>query len=170
MRPADLARFTSLPPRPTFHVEQALSELGFAAQFIVWAMRIQWAHIGDGRQTSLVIDRASHGVDMPEGAALVAELTEALIAATSRPLSIPCPKWRVITGDEARLLGFLAAMQARDGTPLAVCNAEWRSPRHASSIWSPAQRLALAMTSAGLYLTTPATGLTPPIDAPAMFH
>ena len=87
--PADLSQF--LPPRPraTFHVEQAVTDIGFAAQFVVWAMRVQWTHIGDGNETSLMVQRACNAADMPEGAALVAELTNALMQASSRPLAIP---------------------------------------------------------------------------------
>jgi hypothetical protein len=155
MRPADLVQFPDPARHTGYHVEQAVSDLGFAAQFVIWAMRVQWNHIGDGRQTSLVVARACNAADMPEGATLIAELTDALIAASSRPLSFPCPKWRVLTGDEARLLAFIAAMQARDGTPLMACDAEWRSPRHASAVWAPAQRLALALSVAGFYLASP---------------
>jgi len=170
MRPADLSQFLSPRPRPTFHVEQAVADLGFAAQFVVWAMRVQWTHIGDGHETSLVVQRACNAAHMPEGAALVAELTNALMRATSRPLAIPCPKWRVLTNDEARLLGFLSAMQMRDGTPLMECDAEWREPRHASAIWNPAQRLALALSAAGLYLTLAATNEATPFDAASRYH
>lgn len=152
MRPADRAQFSAPAPRPSFRADQPVGELGFAEQFVIWAMRVQWTHIGDGRQQSLVLQRACASVDMPEGAALVAELTGALMRATQRPLSVPCPKWRVLTGDEARLLSFIAALQARDGTPLALCDPEWRSPSHAMSIWAPAQRLALALGAAGLHL------------------
>lgn len=170
MRLADLAPFNAPRPQTTFYVEQALSDLGFAAQFVVWAMRVQWNHIGDGRQTSLVVARACNAADMPEGAALVAELTEALMSASSRPLSFPCPKWRVLTGDEARLLGFIAAMQARDGTPLMECDAEWRSPRHATSVWAPAQRLALALSAAGFFLASSGTREAAPAVAASTFH
>tara|TARA_R110000824_G_scaffold118960_18_gene272535 strand:- start:64893 stop:65405 length:513 start_codon:yes stop_codon:yes gene_type:complete len=155
MQPADLAPYSRPTPQNGFAVEQAVSDLGFAAQFLTWAMRVQWTHIGDGKHVSRVVERACHAAEMPEGAALIAELTDALIRASSRPLSIPCPKWRVLTGDEARLLGFVAALQARDGTPLAACDSEWREPRHASAIWAPAQRLALAMSAAGFYLVAP---------------
>src|SRR3546814_18317365 len=91
-------------------------------------MRVQWTHIGDGRQQSLVLQRACAALDMPEGAALVAELTEALMRATQRPLSVPCPQWRVLTSDEARLLGFITALQSRDGTPPPACDPETHPP------------------------------------------
>lgn len=170
MRPADLSQFLAPRPQATFRVEQAVGDLGFAAQFVVWAMRVQWTHIGDGNEISLMVQRACHAAQMPEGAALIAELTGALMRATSRPLAIPCPKWRVLTGDEARLLSFVAAMQARDGTPLMECDAEWRKPDQASAIWQPAQRLALALSAAGLYLTLPATNEATPFDAASRYH
>lgn len=170
MRPADLSQFRPPRSRPAFYVEQAIGDLGFGAQFVIWAMRVQWTHIGDGKQTSLVVERACNAADMPEGASLFAELTEALTHASSRPLAIPCPKWRVLTSDEARLLGFVAAMQARDGTPLAECDAEWREPRHASSIWVPAQRLALALSAAGLYLNVSPVVTTANESDPALYH
>ncbi|HUD50141.1 hypothetical protein [Parvibaculum sp.] len=150
MKQADRAFFPAPPRRPAYVADQPVAELGFAEQFATWAMRVQWTHIGDGRQQSLVLQRAFDALDMPEGAELVAELTEALIRSTRRPLSIPCPKWRVLTGDEARLLAFVAAMQARDGTPLADCDPDWRAPKTGSSVWAPAQRLALAFAAAGL--------------------
>lgn len=170
MQPAGPAPSSRPAMQNGFAVEQAVSDLGFAAQFLTWAMRVQWTHIGDGRHVSKVVERACHAAEMPEAAQLIAELTGALIRASSRPLSFPCPKWRVLTGDEARLLGFVAAMQARDGTPLAACDREWRAPRHASAIWAPAQRLALAMSAAGLYLTPPAYagGMSP--DMAARLH
>lgn len=170
MRPTEFARYTPAPARPAFYVDQSLQDLGFAARFIVWAMRVQWSHIGDGIERSLVVERACNAADMPEGGALIAELTGALIGASSRPLAFPCPKWRVLTGDEARLLAFIAALQARDGTPLAVCDAEWRSPRHASSVWAPAQRLALALSAAGFYLAMPASQEAAPADAASCYH
>jgi hypothetical protein len=170
MRPADLSQFPVPRQRATFHVEQAVGDLGFAAQFVVWAMRVQWNHIGDGKEISLVIERACHAINMPEGAALVAELAEGLMRATSRPLAIPCQKWRVLTSDEARLLSFIAAMQMHDGTPLTECDAEWRQPRHASSIWTPAQRLALALSAAGLFLALPSAKGVTPFDATPRYH
>jgi hypothetical protein len=154
MRPADRAQFSTPSPRLSFRADQPVGELGFAEQFVIWAMRVQWTHIGDGRQQSLVVQRACRVIDMPEGASLVAELTEGLMHACERPLSVPCPKWRVLTSDEARLLGFIAALQTRDGAPLIACDPEWRSPAHAKSIWAPAQRLALALGAAGLHLGT----------------
>lgn len=170
MRPADLSQFLAPRLRPAFYVEQAVGDLGFGAQFVTWAMRVQWTHIGDGKQTSLIVARACNAADMPEGASLIAELTEALTRASSRPLAIPCPKWRVLTGDEARLLGFVAAMQTRDGTPLTECDAEWRDARHARAVWVPAQRLALALSAAGLYLSAaPIETAAAPSD-PAHFH
>ncbi len=169
MRPADRAQFSTPSPRLSFRADQPIGELGFAEQFVTWAMRIQWTHIGDGRQQSLVLQRACAALDMPEGAALVAELTEALMRATQRPLSVPCPKWRVLTSDEARLLDFITALQSRDGSPLAVCDPEWRSPAHATSIWAPAQRLALALSAAGLHLGTTQMGETPfPLAIPQL--
>ncbi len=170
MRPADLLPFLAPRPPPAFYAEQAVGDLGFGAQFVIWAMRVQWAHIGDGKQISLVVERACNAADMPEGASLITELTEALTRATSRPLSIPCPKWRVLTGDEARLLGFVAAMQARDGTPLALCDAEWRGARHARSVWVPAQRLALALSAAGLYLNAAPIEIAAASSDPTHFH
>lgn len=169
MKPADRAQFSTPTPRSPFRADQPVGELGFAEQFVTWAMRVQWTHIGDGKQQSLVLQRACASVDMPEGAALVAELTDALMRATQRPLSVPCPKWRVLTGDKARLLGFIAALQARDGTPLAACDPEWRSPSHATSIWAPAQRLALALAAAGLHLGATRMGETGfPLVTPQM--
>lgn len=151
MKPADRAFFPSPSRHPRYVPDLPVAELGFAEQFLIWAMRVQWSHIGDGRQNSLVVQRAFDKLDMPEGASLIAELTEALIGASARPSSVPCPKWRVLTGDEARLLNFLAALQARDGAPLAFFAPEWCLPSHAA-IWPPAQRLALACTAAGLHL------------------
>jgi hypothetical protein len=170
MKPADRAQFSFPSPRPTFRADQPVAELGFAEQFVTWAMRVQWTHIGDGRQRSLVLHRAFDAMDMPEGASLIAELTEALMRASARPLAFPCPKWRVLTNDEARLLAFIGAMQARDGTPLALCDPLWRSPAHTSSVWPVAQRLALALGAAGLRFGARRHGETdmPPLAPP--FH
>lgn len=44
---------------------------------------------------------------------------------------------------------FLAAMQTRDGTPLAACDPAWAS-RDAKSLWAAAQRLAIAFNATGL--------------------
>ncbi|HEX7775064.1 MAG TPA: hypothetical protein VF449_00890 [Parvibaculum sp.] len=150
MRPAERSYYPMPSRQAAYRADQPVAELGFAEQFVTWAMRVQWTHIGDGKQRSMVVQRAFDAMDMPEGAALIAELTEALMKATARPLAVPCPKWRVLTSDEARLLTFVGAMQARDGTPLAACDPEWRTPAHASSVWTPAQRLALALAAAGL--------------------
>lgn len=169
MKQADRAYFPSPCRRPAYFPDQPVGDLGFCEQFAIWAMRIQWAHIGDGRQRSLVLQRAFDALDMPEGAALVAQLTEALIAASARPLSVPCPKWRVLTGDEARVLCFLAALQARDGTPLAACDPDWRSASGRSSVWEPAQRLALAFAAAGLHFGMTRMGEPPfPLAMPRL--
>lgn len=150
MRPAERSFYPTPSHRTSYRADQPVAELGFAEQFVTWAMRVQWTHIGDGKQRSMVLQRAFDAMDMPEGATVIAELTEALMKASARPLAVPCPKWRVLTSDEARLLAFVGAMQARDGTPLAQCDPEWRSAAHASSVWLPAQRLALALAAAGL--------------------
>ena len=169
MRPAERSFFPTPSRNASYRADQPLAELGFAEQFVTWAMRVQWTHIGDGRQRSMVVQRAFDAMDMPEGAALVAELTEALMKASARPLAVPCPKWRVLTSDEARLLAFVGAMQARDGTPLAACDPEWRTPAGASSVWLPAQRLALALTAAGLRFGAARHGATEfPLSAPLM--
>lgn len=151
MKPADRALFPNPLPRPAYVADQPLAELGFAEQFAIWAVRVQWTHIGTGKQRSRVLQGAFDALDMPEGAELVAELTDALMQVTGRPLSIPCPKWRVLTTDEARILAFLAALQARDGRPLAACDPAWAS-RDAKGLWAAAQRLAIAFCSVGLRL------------------
>lgn len=150
MKPADAVRHVS-PARPSFRPDQPVSDLGFAEQLLIWALRVQWTDIGDGKERSLVLHHAFGAMDMPEGATLIAELVGALAQATARPLSIPCPKWRVLTSDEARLLAFIASLQSHDGTPLADFAPEWRAG-HGASIWAPAQRLALALSASGLFL------------------
>ncbi len=169
MKQTDRAYFPSPFRRASYVADQPVAELGFAEQFVTWAMRVQWTHVGDGRQRSLVLQRAFDALDMPEGASLVAELTQALIETTRRPLSVPCPKWRVLTSDEARLLIFLAALQARDGTPLADCDPEWRSPSAGTAVWPPAQRLALAFAAAGLRFGMTRMGAAPfPLAMPRL--
>lgn len=169
MKQADRAYFPTPRMPSRYAPDMPLAELGFSEQFLTWAMRVQWAHIGDGRQLSLVLQRAFDALDMPEGAGLIADLTEALIETTTRPLAIPCPKWRVLTGDEARLLNFLAALQARDGTPLADCDPEWRSPSAGSAVWRPAQKLAIAFAAAGLRFGMERAGVPPfPLVMPAL--
>jgi len=169
MKPADRALMTTPWRSPSFEPGQPVAELGFAEQFTVWAMRIQWAHIGDGRQRRLLVQRAFDALDLPEGAQLVAELMEALTGAMSRPLAIPCPKWRVLTGDEARLLAFLAALQVRDGTPFATCDPAWRMPGGTAQVWVPAQRLALAFAAAGLHFGMTEAGCAPfPLAMPRL--
>lgn len=169
MKQADRACFPMPPRLPLYAPDQPVAELGFAEQFATWAMRVQWTHVGDGRQRSLVLQHAFDALDMPEGASLVAELTQALIETTRRPLSVPCPKWRVLTSDEARLLRFFAALQARDGTPLADCDPEWRAPTNGSAVWPPAQRLALAFAAAGLHFGMTCMGATPfPLAMPRL--
>lgn len=151
MKQADRALFPNPLPRPAYVADQPLAELGFAEQFAIWTLRVQWTHIGTGKQPSRLLQSAFNALDIPEGAALVAELTDALMQVTGRPLSIPCPKWRVLTTDEARILAFLAALQARDGRPLAACDPAWASP-DAKDLWAAAQRLSIAFSTAGLRL------------------
>lgn len=148
--------FSSPEPRP-YAPDQPLAELGFAEQFLVWSLRVQWSVCDEGAEKSVLLQRAFDALEMPEGAAMVAELAGALSRAVQRPLSIPCPRWRVLTSDEVRVLNFMAALQKQEASPRAALDPAWvAAPCGASPIWAPAQRLALAFTAAGLMLGTAA--------------
>ena len=144
--------FKSEPAR-SYAPDQPLSELGFAEQFLVWSLRVQWRVTADGVDKSLLLQRGFDALDMPDGPAMVAELAAVLSLTVRRPLSIPCPRWRVLTSDEVRILKFIAALQQERGSPRAALDPAWATaPCGASPIWVPAQRLALAFASAGLML------------------
>lgn len=160
MKPADRALYSTSRTEPVYSADQAVAELCFAGQFAVWALRVHWTSAGSETERGLLLQRAFDVLCIPEGGMLVARLAQALADSSSRPLSVPCPSWRVLTKDEARLLNFLAALQGRDGSPMAVWNTtetetERHSPRGSSAIWAPSQRLALAFSAAGLYFSLP---------------
>jgi hypothetical protein len=133
--------------------DQPLAELGFAEQFVVWSLRVQWRVAEDGATRSVLLQRAFDALEMPDGAAMVAELASALTRCVQRPLSIPCPRWRVLTSDEVRVLNFVSALQRHGASPQAALDRSWQAaPCGASPNWGPAQRLALALSAAGLTL------------------
>jgi hypothetical protein len=152
--------------------DQPLGELGFAEQFVVWSLRVQWRVAEDGTHRSLLVQQAFDALELPGGAALVAELATALTRSVQRPLSIPCPHWRVLTSDEARILDFIAGLQRHGQTAQDRFDRSWRAaPCGASPVWAPAQRLALALSTAGLTLgigTQP--GVAFPDAMPRLMH
>jgi hypothetical protein len=152
--------------------DQPLNELGFAEQFLVWSLRVQWRVTAEGAETkSHLLQRAFDALQMPDGPAIVAELAAVLALTVQRPLSIPCPRWRVLTSDEVRLLNFTAALQRRDGTPGAALDPSWATaPSGASPIWVPAQRLALAFSAAGLIFGSACQGPSFPEAMPRLLH
>ena len=154
MKPEDLFCFYPSPARFFYASDKPVAELGFVEQLTVWALRVQWPLTGDRGRRHALLQRTFHLLQVPEGGALITAIVEALRTTTSRPLSVPCPGWRVLTSDEARLLSFLAALQQREGTPLAACEPEWRTGEQGTAIWQPAQRLALAFAAAGLHFGT----------------
>ncbi len=151
MKPAEAAA-----PARTFSIyepDQPIGELGFAEQFVVWCLRVQWRLAEDGAGHSLLLQRAFDALELPGGAAMVAELAAALTRTVGRPLSIPCPHWRVLTNDEARVLDFIAGLQHHCQAAQGRFDGSWRAARcGASPVWAPAQRLALALSAAGLTL------------------
>lgn len=140
-----------IPTHPSYRPGQAMETLGFPEQFLVWAMRIGWAHQSGNRDAHLLLYGAFDRLDMPEGADLVGDMITNLRASIARPLAFPCPKWRSLTGDEARLLSFLAALQSQGDMPFDECPASL-DMRWPSDLWRASHRLALAFGAAGLYL------------------
>ncbi|MDO8838848.1 MAG: hypothetical protein Q7V31_07935 [Parvibaculum sp.] len=170
MKPAEAA----IPARSvsTYAPDQPLGELGFAEQFVVWCLRVQWRIAENGAPPSLLVQRAFDALELPGGAELVADLAAALTRSIGRPLSIPCPHWRVLTNDEARILDLMAGLQGQ--TPMAPVRfgrGGHAAPCGASPVWAPAQRLALALSAAGLTL---GNGLQPgaafPQAMPRLLH
>ena len=155
-----------------FHADQPLAELGFAEQFAVWCLRVQWRMPEEGKERSVLLQRAFDALDLPGGAALVAELAGALTRTVQRPLSIPCPRWRVLTSDEVRVLHFIAALQRQGASPRAALDPSWvAAPCGASPIWAPAQKLALALSAAGLMLGNAHAPASPfPEAMPRILH
>ena len=127
--------------KPPYHDGQSLNDLGFCEQFTIWAVRTQWPH-GEMDEETRLIDDAFAALDLPEGCHLVADFTRALRQTVSRPLIIPEPKTPRLTGDEARMLQFLAGLQG-----LARCEG---TPCLASPAWRPALRLVIALNAASL--------------------
>ncbi|MEQ8266455.1 MAG: hypothetical protein RH982_04605 [Parvibaculum sp.] len=159
-------------PAGGYAPDQPLAELGFAEQFLVWSLRVQWRVSEDGAEHSVLLQRAFDALELHGGAALVAELAAALTRTVQRPLSIPCPRWRVLTSDEVRVLNFVAALQRHGASPRAALDPAWRAaPCGASPIWAPAQRLALALSAAGLVLGTASHSSVPfPEAMPRLLH
>ena len=151
MKPAAAA--ASVRSVPRYAPDQPLGELGFAEQFVVWCLRVQWRIAENGASPSLLVQRAFDALEMPGGAELVADLAAALTRSLQRPLSIPCPHWRVLTSDEARLLDFVAGLQRHGAAAQGRFDRSWRAaPCAVSPVWAPAQRLALTLSAAGLTL------------------
>lgn len=159
-------------PAGGYSPDQPLAELGFAEQFVVWSLRVQWRVAEDGTERSVLLQRAFDALELPGGAAMVAELAAALTRTVQRPLSIPCPHWRVLTSDEVRVLNFIAALQRQGASPRAAIDPSWHAaPCGASPIWAPAQRLALTLAAAGLTLGTASySGVPFPEAMPRLLH
>ncbi|MEQ9527808.1 MAG: hypothetical protein RIF42_05305 [Parvibaculaceae bacterium] len=159
-------------PAAGYAPDQPLAELGFAEQFLVWSLRVQWRVSDEGAEKSVLLQRAFDALEMPDGAAMIAELAGALSQTVQRPLSIPCPRWRVLTSDEVRVLTFVSALQKQGSSPRAALDPAWTAaPCGASPIWVPAQRLALAFTAVGLVLGTAAHSTTAfPEAMPRLMH
>ncbi len=104
-------------PAAGYAPDQPLAELGFAEQFLVWSLRVQWRVSDEGAEKSVLLQRAFDALEMPDGAAMIAELAGALSQTVQRPLSIPCPRWRVLTSDEVRVLTFVSALQKQGSSP-----------------------------------------------------
>lgn len=153
-------------PAQTYAPDQPLSELGFAEQFLVWSLRVQFRIAVEDKGNSFPLQRAFDALDMPEVPAIVAELAAVLALTVKRPLSIPCPRWRTLTSDEARILKFIAALQQRNGSPRNALDPSWATaPCGASPLWVSAQRLALAFASAGLMFGATRYASPPPFPA-----
>ena len=75
MKPAPAAIFEN--PAAAYMPEQPLSELGFAEQFVVWCLRVQWRTAEDGAARPLLVQRAFDALEMPGGAEIVADLAQA---------------------------------------------------------------------------------------------
>lgn len=146
------SRMFSADLKRAYTPDQPLSELGFAEQFTVWCLRVQWRIAADGAERSVLLQRGFDALDMPEGAQMVAELARALSRSVQRPLSIPCPHWRALTSDEVRILNFITALQQGATSPTRLDPSWVTAPCNASPIWAPAQRFALALSAAGLTL------------------
>lgn len=173
MKPAAaLPDILTAEPSRTYAPDQPLAELGFAEQFVVWCLRVQWRMPDEGKERSVLLQRAFDALDLPGGAALVAELAGALTRTVQRPLSIPCPRWRVLTSDEVRVLHFIAALQRQGASPRAALDPSWMAaPCGASPIWAPAQKLALALSAAGLMLGNAHAPASPfPEAMPRILH
>lgn len=169
MKPAAVVSTRSV---SAYTPDQPPGELGFAEQFVVWCMRVQWRVGEDGAHRSLLVQRAFDALEMPGGAEMVADLAAALTRSIERPLSIPCPHWRVLTSDEARILDFVAGLQRHGAVAQGRFDRSWRAaPCGVSPVWAPAQRLALALSAAGLTLgngTQP--GVAFPEAMPRLLH
>lgn len=173
MKPAATApQMFSLDPARPYAPDQPLTELGFAEQFTIWCLRVQWRVSTEGTEKSVLLQRAFDALDMPEGASMVADLAGALSRAVQRPLSIPCPHWRVLTSDEVRVLNFLSALQQQGASPRAALDPSWMTaPCGASPLWAPAQHLALALSAAGLLLGAAHYSSSPfPEAMPRLLH
>jgi hypothetical protein len=170
----DLTTSRVLPAEPerSYTPDQPLGELGFAEQFTIWCLRVQWRISVEGAERSVLLQRAFNALDMPEGAAMVADLALGLSRTVQRPLSIPCPHWRVLTSDEVRILNFISALQQHNTSPRTALDPSWMAaPCGASPIWAPAQRFALALSSAGLMLGAALYSSSPfPEAMPRLLH
>lgn len=152
MKPTNYVELTErTPAHPSYKPGQSMETLGFPEQFVVWAVRIGWAHHSGSRDAQMLLHGAFDKLDMPEGAELIDDLISRLGATIARPLAFPCPKWRSLTGDEARLLSFLAALQSQGNMPFDECPASL-DMRWPSQLWRASHRLALALSASGLYL------------------
>lgn len=135
--------FTEVPERYVPGTD--LATFAFAEQFLVWAMRA--AHMGSDRghgQTRL--DAAFAAIDAPSALPCLLDFLRDLEQQFGRPLAAPCFKWRALLADEARVLTLVARFQsAAAGVPGSL-------PKLSGQLLQTGQRLALALSSAGLHL------------------
>jgi len=122
-----------------------LATFGFAEQFLVWATRA--AHMGSDRGYGQVrLDAAFAAIDAPNALPCLLDFLRDLEQQFGRPLAAPCFKWRAVLADEARVLTLVSRFQgAAAGVPGSL-------PKLSAPLLQTGQRLAMALSAAGLHL------------------
>ena len=146
----------------------ALDALALSERFLLWNVRA-WACCCRGqRLPAEPVAAAFADIGAPAAAAALDAAMTRLVLATCRPLTVHCPPFAGLSGDERTLLDAAAAAQRHDGPAFRLLLADLLPPPASALVGWAMTELGAAMAGAGLVLPRPGRAEAPPrVDAAA---
>lgn len=133
----------------------ALDALALSERFLLWNLRA-WACCCRGqRLPAEPVAAAFTEVGAPAAAAALDAAMTRLVLATCRPLTVHCPPFADLSGDERILLDAAAAAQRRDGEAFHRLLADLLPAPASALVGRAMAELGAAMAGVGLLLPQP---------------